>query len=120
MTSSRPNVLFLTVDALRADRASVLGYTRPTTPNLDRMAADGLVCEQAVSPAAFTHICFPALMTSSRPLSYGGYDSGPVGGPATSEGTSGGLAGSGNSVMLITSISNTKGPAGCPGRGGRG
>ncbi|MCH7935523.1 MAG: sulfatase-like hydrolase/transferase [Proteobacteria bacterium] len=83
MTSSFPNVLFLTVDALRADRASVLGYHRPTTPCLERMAGDGLVCEQAVSPAAFTHICFPALMTSSRPLSHGGYDSGPVGRPPT-------------------------------------
>jgi arylsulfatase A-like enzyme len=73
------NIIFLTVDALRADRCSVNGYARPTTPTLERLAARGINCTQAVSPGAFTHICFPSIMTSSRPLSYGGYDSGTVG-----------------------------------------
>ncbi len=77
------NIIFLTVDALRADRCSVNGYNRPTTPNLERLAARGINCTQAVSPGAFTHICFPSIMTSSRPLSYGGYDSGTVGRPAS-------------------------------------
>ncbi|MEX0694488.1 MAG: sulfatase-like hydrolase/transferase [Rhodospirillales bacterium] len=75
------NVIFLTVDALRADRCSVNGYARPTTPNLERLARQGINCTNAVSPGAFTHICFPSIMTSSRPLSYGGYDSGVTGRP---------------------------------------
>lgn len=83
MSRHPPNVILLTVDALRADRTSVLGYGRPTTPTLERMAENALVCEQAASPAAFTHICFPSLLTSSRPLSHGGYDNGPAGRPAT-------------------------------------
>lgn len=35
------NVILLVVDTLRADRLGCYGYTRDTTPNLDRMAADG-------------------------------------------------------------------------------
>ncbi|HZN24179.1 MAG TPA: sulfatase-like hydrolase/transferase [Burkholderiales bacterium] len=37
------NVVLIVVDALRADRMSVYGYSRRTTPNLDRIAAAGLV-----------------------------------------------------------------------------
>lgn len=73
----------MTVDALRADRCSVNGYARPTTPNLERLARRGINCTQAISPGAFTHICFPSIMTSSRPLSYGGYDAGATGRPVS-------------------------------------
>lgn len=83
MKSRRPNVLFLTVDALRADRTSLHGYGRPTTPNLDRLAANALVCDQAVSLAAFTQPSYPSLLTSSRPFSFGGYDHGAFGRPKT-------------------------------------
>ena len=81
--NARPNILFLSVDALRSDRMSLYGYDRPTTPNLDALAANAVVCEQAVSVAAFTQASFPSLMTSSRPLSYGGYDNGAAGRPKT-------------------------------------
>ena len=40
----KPNILFLSVDALRADRMSLYGYHRPTTPNLDVMAKNAIVC----------------------------------------------------------------------------
>lgn len=81
MTREHPNVLFLSVDALRADRASVMGYDRPTTPVMERLARDGVVWEQAVSDGAFTQQSFHSFMTSSRPLSHGGYDRGAVGRP---------------------------------------
>ena len=77
------NVLFLSVDALRSDRTSLHGYKRPTTPVLERLAKNSLVCDQAVSLAAFTQASFPALLTSSRPLSYGGFDNGGYGRPKT-------------------------------------
>jgi len=37
----RPDVLLLTIDTLRADHLSAWGYVRPTSPTLDRMAAEG-------------------------------------------------------------------------------
>lgn len=39
---ARPNILLLTVDTLRADRMSAWGNPRPTSPILDRMAAEGV------------------------------------------------------------------------------
>ncbi|MBC7952338.1 MAG: sulfatase-like hydrolase/transferase [Rhodospirillaceae bacterium] len=83
MTQTKPNVLFITVDALRADRCSVYGYGRPTTPNLERLAQRALVCDHAYSSAAFTQGSFPTIMTSSSPLAHGGFDNGAVGRPPT-------------------------------------
>ncbi len=84
MSGNRPNVLFLTVDALRPDRLSLFGYDRPTTPNLERLASrDTIVCRNAFSLGSFTQTAAVQLMTSSRPLSYNGYDDGARGRPAT-------------------------------------
>ena len=43
----RPNVLVLTIDTLRADRMSVYGYERPTSPNLDRLMRAGALFTRA-------------------------------------------------------------------------
>jgi arylsulfatase len=48
------NVVLVTADSLRADHCGYMGYGRDTTPTLDRMAADGLVFENAVSPGPST------------------------------------------------------------------
>lgn len=79
----KPNVIFLSVDALRADRTSLHGYSRQTTPNLEKMAKEAIVCDQAVSMGAHTQVSFHSLMTSSRPYSYHGYDKGAHGRPAS-------------------------------------
>ncbi len=83
MSARRPNILFLTVDAMRADRTGIGGYERPTTPNLDRLAARSTVLKSHVSQSSFTQPAFPSIFTSSRPLSYGGYDNGARGRPQT-------------------------------------
>jgi len=84
MNKEKPlNVLLLTIDALRADRTSLLGYNRPTTPNLERLAKNAIVCEQAVSLSTFTQSACLQLLTSTRPLSCGGYDHGAKGRPDT-------------------------------------
>ncbi len=83
VNSQRPNILLLSVDAFRADRASFLGYERPTTPTLDKLRKNSLICTNAVSTAAFTQASLHSLMTSTRPLSYGGYDMGVVNRPPT-------------------------------------
>ncbi len=76
-----PNILFLSVDALRADRLGCYGYQRPTSPNIDRFAARATTCTQAFSLGPFTQSAFVQMMTSSRALSYGGYDNGATGRP---------------------------------------
>ena len=78
---THPNVLLLTIDALRVDRTSLHGYHRPTTPNLEALAREAVVCDQATAIGAFTQLSFHSFMTSSRPLSHGGYDRGGFGRP---------------------------------------
>lgn len=50
----QPNVLFITVDALRADHMSIYDYTRSTSPNIDAFFADGTVYDHAYSTEANT------------------------------------------------------------------
>ncbi len=83
MSSSQPNVILLTVDAFRADRASLHGYERPTTPTLERLARDAIVCDRSYAMGTFTQTACVQFLTSSRPLSYGGYDRGARGRPPT-------------------------------------
>jgi len=52
--ADRSNVLLIVWDTTRADRLSAYGYERPTTPWLDRFAAESAVFEHAVSPAIWT------------------------------------------------------------------
>jgi arylsulfatase A-like enzyme len=58
------NVLIITVDALRADRMSVYGYHRPTTPNLKSFAAHSVVFEHAYTQVPHSSFSIASLMTS--------------------------------------------------------
>ncbi len=80
MSSKKQNVLVLTVDTWRADRLGLYGYSRPTTPVLDKFAKEAVVCDNAFTLGPFTQVACIQLFTSSRPLSYGGYDKGAGGG----------------------------------------
>lgn len=81
--TTRPDIVILTIDALRADRTSLHGYARPTTPTLERLAEDAIVCNTAFSLAPFTQAACVQLFTSTRPLGYGGFDAGATGRPET-------------------------------------
>jgi len=49
-----PNVLVIVVDTLRADHLSSYGYSRPTSPNIDHLARDGVLFENAIAPSSWT------------------------------------------------------------------
>lgn len=66
-----PNVLLLVMDTTRADRCSVHGYERPTTPFLEEFAADAVVFDQAWSPAPWTGPSHASLFTGLRPERHG-------------------------------------------------
>ena len=69
---ARHNVLLLTVDTWRADRMSLYGYDRPTTPALDRFAESTIVCDNAYALGPFTQIaCVPLFTSTSRSSSTG-------------------------------------------------
>ncbi len=62
-----PNVILLSIDALRADHLSAYGYARPTSPNLDALARDGVRFENGWSHAPSTRYSVPAILTGRYP-----------------------------------------------------
>lgn len=67
------HVVLVTIDTLRADHLSCMGYTRPTTPKIDALCrSQGTLFSQAYSQAPHTAGSMPSLFTSTYPLMYGG------------------------------------------------
>jgi len=62
-----PNVLLLVLDTVRAKSLSLYGYERPTTPNLDRLAARGTVFERAFSTSPWTLPSHGSMFTGRLP-----------------------------------------------------
>ncbi len=62
------NVLLITIDTTRADHLGTYGYSRPTTPNLDKLAAAGTVFENSWAHAPSTRYSMPAILTGRLPL----------------------------------------------------
>lgn len=58
---SQPNILLLTVDCFRYDRCGFNGHSRPTTPNLDRLAGESHVFDNAYATGPQTVESFPGL-----------------------------------------------------------
>lgn len=62
-----PNVLLLVMDTQRADHLSAYGYARPTSPRLSRMAAEGMIFENASANSSWTLPSHASLMTGRYP-----------------------------------------------------
>ncbi|MCW5977654.1 MAG: sulfatase [Bryobacteraceae bacterium] len=67
-------VILIMCDTLRKDHLPMYGYPRDTSPNLARMASRGAVFLDNVSPATWTKVAAPSLMTSVYPVSHGVHD----------------------------------------------
>ncbi len=61
------NVLFVILDAARARQFGAYGYERPTTPEIDRIAQEGVVFERAYTPAVYTLGAMSSVWTSQYP-----------------------------------------------------
>jgi choline-sulfatase len=61
----RFNLIYIFIDALRADRLGTYGYHRNTSPNIDRLAQRSSVFERAYTPSPFTYAALPKFMQSS-------------------------------------------------------
>jgi arylsulfatase A-like enzyme len=80
-----PNLILLTVDTLRADRLGCYGYSRDTSPELDRLAAEGTLFEAAYAQRGSTWPSLTSILTSQHPVTHGVRENGmPLGdGPET-------------------------------------
>jgi arylsulfatase A-like enzyme len=66
-----PNVLLIVLDTVRADHLSLYGYSRRTTPNLDRLARQGIRFDAARSTAAWTLPSHASMFTGRWPRELG-------------------------------------------------
>jgi len=60
--SQQLNVIIIGVDTLRPDHLGCYGYSRDTSPNIDRFASEGVLCDNALSPAPWTLPSFATVL----------------------------------------------------------
>jgi len=72
--ASKPNVVFITIDTLRADHLGCYGYSRVETPNIDDLARAGVRFSHAFTPVPITLPAHTAIFTGSFPMATGMHD----------------------------------------------
>ncbi len=70
------NILLISIDTLRQDHVGCYDYDRETTPNLDELARQGTVFENAVSTSCWTLPAHASLLTGLYPAFHGLQDDG--------------------------------------------
>lgn len=67
---NQPNILLIVMDTARAMSFSCYGYGKATTPNIDAIAANGTLFEQAISPSPWTIPSHASLFTGLYPTEH--------------------------------------------------
>ena len=65
------NILILASDSLRADHLSCNGYIRPTSPNIDALAAQGVNFQRCFTPIASTLESLTTMFSGQYPHTHG-------------------------------------------------
>ena len=68
---ARPNVVLVVIDTLRADHLPFYGYPKETAPFLSRLAARGVVFENAYAASSWTAPATASIFTSLYPFQHG-------------------------------------------------
>jgi arylsulfatase A-like enzyme len=66
-----PDVILITLDTFRADRAGCMGHPGGLTPVLDRVLRDGLLARTAFASAPLTAISHASLLSGLTPADHG-------------------------------------------------
>ncbi len=61
------NVVLISIDTCRADFLGCYGYSMDTTPNIDALAKQGMLFENAISPIPFTLPAHCSMLTGTIP-----------------------------------------------------
>src|ERR1700686_1522488 len=72
--STRPSVILITIDTLRADHVGCYGAQMVKTPTLDALAHDGVVFERAISQVPLTWPAHAVILTGTSPFQNGVQD----------------------------------------------
>ena len=65
------NLVLISMDTLRADHVGAYGYERPVTPNIDALAARGILFENAVAQSSWTRPSHLSMFTGLYPNEHG-------------------------------------------------
>lgn len=68
---SRPSLVLVVIDTLRADHVGAYGYQRPTTPRLDELAARGARFTAAHAATSWTLPSVVSMLTGTYPAEHG-------------------------------------------------
>lgn len=71
MNEFYPNVIFIVLDTARSKSFSCYGYPRSTTPNIDRIAQESVIFENALSASPWTLPSHASMFTGLYPSSHG-------------------------------------------------
>ena len=75
---SGPNIILFTLDTLRADHLSCYGYGRKTSPNIDALAAGGILMSRAYAQCTSTVPSHLSIMTGEYLKEFGIYNQPPA------------------------------------------
>jgi arylsulfatase A-like enzyme len=73
-----PNVVLISLDALRGDHLSIFGYDRETSPNIDWLADNGVAIRDVVPSGCSTKASLTSLLTSMSLPGHGMFKHGDV------------------------------------------
>lgn len=76
--ATRPNIVLVTIDTLRADHLGCYGSKLGATPTLDALAKESVRFDQAVSPVPLTRPAHTSLLTGLYPNEHGVRDNLPA------------------------------------------
>lgn len=66
-----PHACLLVIDTARRDHFSCYGYEKSTTPNIDKIAAGGILCQNSFSTTYWTPPGHISIFTGKNPLQHG-------------------------------------------------
>ncbi|MCK5737773.1 sulfatase [bacterium] len=70
----KPNVMFIVIDAARADRFSCYGNKNQTSPRIDQIAKEGVLFENAISAAGWTLPSHTSMFTGMHVSRHGAHN----------------------------------------------
>ncbi len=66
-----PNVILITIDAIRPDHLGTYGYSRPVTPNIDRLAREGILFSHSYTVSPRETQAISSILTGRYPRAMG-------------------------------------------------
>ena len=71
MVKRRPNIVFIVSDAFFSGRLRCYGHHRDTSPNIDKLAEEGILFENCYSCSTDTDPSFTSLFSGRYPITNG-------------------------------------------------